>query len=92
MPYGSHHQAAPYRQAYHKPHTSLGAAGHWVREAGILAPLIISEFVKDPGKQWRYIRIASVATALFSEGMYTAKIHAERKAEREREADCRSRG
>jgi hypothetical protein len=92
MPYGSHHQAAQYRQPYHKPHTSLGAAGHWIREAGILAPLVISEFVKDPGKQWRYIRMASVLTALFSEGMYTAKIHAERNAAREREAVCQSRG
>jgi hypothetical protein len=92
MPYGSHHQAAPLRQAYHKPHTSLGAAGHWVREAGILAPLIISEFVKDPGKQWRYIRIASVATALLSEGMWTAKVHREREAAREREAMCHSPG
>ena len=92
MPYGSHHQAAPQRQAYHKPHTSLGAAGHWIREAGILAPLVISEFVKDPGKQWRYIRIASVATALLSEGMWTAKVHREREAAREREAMCDSRG
>jgi len=92
MPYGSHHQAAPLRQAYHKPHTSLGAAGHWIREAGILAPLIISEFVKDPGKQWRYIRIASVATALLSEGMWTAKVHREREASREREAMCHSPG
>ena len=92
MPYGSHHQAAPLRQAYHKPHTSLGAAGHWIREAGILAPLIISEFVKDPGKQWRYIRIASVATALLSEGMWTAKVHREREAAREREAMCHQPG
>lgn len=92
MPHGSHHQAAPPRQPYHKPHTSLGATGHWVREAGILAPLIISEFVKDPGKQWRYIRIASVATALLSEGMWTAKVHRERQASREREAMCHSQG
>ena len=92
MAYGSHHQAAPLRQAYHKPHSSLGAAGHWIREAGILAPLIISEFVKDPGKQWRYIRIASVATALLSEGMWTAKVHREREAAREREDMCQSRG
>ncbi|HEY1759418.1 MAG TPA: hypothetical protein VGG72_28860 [Bryobacteraceae bacterium] len=92
MPYGSHHPAAPHRQPYHKPHTSLGAAGHWVREAGILAPLIISEFVKDPGKQWRYIRIASIATALLSEGMWTAKVHRERETAREREAMCHSQG
>lgn len=92
MPYANRYPAAQHRQSYHNPHTSLGAAGHYIREAGILAPLVISEFVKDPGKQWRYIRIASVVTALFSEGMYTANLHREREAAREREAMCQSRG
>src|ERR1700689_2636400 len=87
------YQGTPFRrQSFHHPRTSLGAAGHWIREAGILAPLVISEFVKDPGKQWRYIRIASVATALLSEGMWTAKVHREREAAREREAMCHSPG
>jgi len=92
MSTGSHHHASTHRQPYHRPHTSLGAAGHWVREAGILAPLVISEFVKDPGQQWRYIRIASIATALLSEGMWTAKVHRERQAARERELTCHSPG
>ena len=82
-------QRTPYRprQAFHHPHTSMGAAGHWVREAGILAPLVIGEFVKDPDKRWRYIRMASVATALLSEALWTSRIHherQEREAERER--------
>lgn len=47
--------------------------GHWIKTAGILAPLVIGEFVKDPDQRWRLIR-ASVATALASEGMYTARI------------------
>lgn len=72
------------RQAFHRSHNSLGAAAHYVREAGILAPLIISELVKDPGEKWRWIKLASIATALVSQGMYTARIHAERKARRER--------
>ena len=97
MPQGSHYRAraegsSNQKQAFHHPHSSLGATGHWIREAGILAPLIISEFVEDPGKKWRYIRIASLATALVSQGMYTAKISAERKAAREREAMCHSPG
>jgi hypothetical protein len=71
------------RQAFHRPSTSMGAAGHWIREAGILAPLIIGEFVHDDQQKWRYIRLASLATALLSQGMWTAKIHAERKAARE---------
>jgi hypothetical protein len=78
-------KSAPYagRQSFHKPHTSLGATGHWIREAGILAPLIISEFVKDGEQRWRYIRIASITTALFSEGMWTAKVHRDREKMRE---------
>jgi hypothetical protein len=36
--------------------------------------------------------MASVLTALFSEGMYTAKIHKERQAARQREAMCHSPG
>lgn len=70
------------RQAFHRPHTSLGAAGHWIKTAGILAPLVIGELVKDAEKRWRYIRLASVATALVSEGLYTRRIQQER-SERE---------
>jgi hypothetical protein len=77
--------------AYHKPHTSLGATGHWIKTAGILAPLVIGEFVKDPDQRWRYIRIASVATALISEGLWTNKIHKERQHAQERERACLER-
>jgi hypothetical protein len=97
MPQGSHNRThiesnASERQAFRRPHTSLGATGHWLREAGILAPLVISEFVKDGEKRWRYIRIASLATALLSEGMWTAKVHKEREAAHQREAMCHSPG
>ena len=93
MPQAPHHNstytvASSGRQAYYKPHTSLGATGHWIREAGILAPLVISEFVPDPAKKWRYIKLASIATALLSEGMWTMKIHKEREAAREHAHDC----
>ena len=73
------------RQAFHKPHTSMGAAGHWIKTAGILAPLVIGEFVKDPKKRWRYVRLASVATALVSEAMWTNRIRKEREQCEERE-------
>jgi hypothetical protein len=74
-------QAAPQyeRQQFHHPHTSLGAAGHWIKSARILAPLIIGEFVKDADKRWRYATLASVATALLSEGMWVHKIQKERE-------------
>ena len=84
-------QYRPERRAYHKPHSSLGATGHWIKTAGILAPLVIGEFVKDAEQRWRYIRIASVATALISEGLWTNKVHNERKEAQERERDCLER-
>ena len=71
------------RQAFHHPHTSLGAAGHWIKTLGILSPLVIGEFVKDPDKRWRWIRIASVATALVSEALWTHRIHHERQEREE---------
>ena len=46
--------------------------------AGILSPLIIGELVKDADKRWRWIRIASVSTALLSEGMYAHRVQRER--------------
>lgn len=97
MPYASRSPARfsepyPERQAFHRPNSSLGAAAHYVKEAGILAPFLVSEFVKDPGEQWRWIRLASLFTAFVSQGMYTARIHAERKARREREPQHYSRG
>ena len=70
---------APDRQAFHRPRTSMGATGHWLKTAGILAPLLIGEFVKDPEQRWRWIRIAAVVTALGSEALWTNKIHKERQ-------------
>jgi hypothetical protein len=71
---------------FHRAHTSIGAgsAGHWIKMAGILSPLVIGELVKDSDKRWRWIRIASVATALISEGIHTQRLMQERR-ERERE-------
>jgi hypothetical protein len=96
MPQGAHTHAmnnyAAERQAFHRPRTSLGVAAHYIKEIGILAPIAIGEFVPDPQEKWRYIRLISLATALFSQGMWTARIHAERKAEREREGYSHSHG
>ncbi|HYV29160.1 MAG TPA: hypothetical protein VFA77_16625 [Candidatus Eisenbacteria bacterium] len=86
------HQAADsdrdsgYRHSSHRPPNEVG---HWVRTAGILAPLVIGELVKDPEKKWRFIRIFSVSAALISEGLYTHRIHRER---RERESSEYQRG
>ncbi len=72
------------RQEFHRSHSSMGVA-HWIKTAGILAPLVIGEFVKDADKRWRYIRLASVTTALVSEGLYTSRIRRERQECEERE-------
>jgi hypothetical protein len=76
------------RQPFHRPHTSLGATGHWVRTAGILAPLLIGELVKDAEKRWRWIRVSSVATALVSEAMWTNRIRKERQETEQNERNC----
>jgi len=74
------------RQAFHKPNTAMGAAGHWIKTLGILSPLVIGEFIKDPEQKWRAIRISAVATALLSEALWTQRIRRERNEERERSA------
>jgi hypothetical protein len=73
-------QARP-EEPYHRPpsHTPPSEVGHWVRTAGILAPLIIGEIVKDPDKKWRFIRITSVAMAVISEGLHARRIQNERR-------------
>jgi hypothetical protein len=69
------------RRCFQRAQTSIGAAsaGHWIKMAGILSPLIIGELVKDADKRWRWIRIASVSTALLSEGMYAHRVQRERE-------------
>lgn len=66
----------PLQQPRHAP---PGEIGHWVRTAGILLPLVIGEVVKEPQRQWRFIRITSVAMALISEGLHAQRIQHERK-------------
>ena len=76
----------PDRQCFQRAHASVGAgsAGHWIRMAGILSPLIIGELVKDADKKWRWIRIASVSTALLTEGMYAHRVSQRRAEQQER--------
>jgi hypothetical protein len=63
----------------------MGAAGHWIKTAGILAPLVIGELVKNPDQRWRWIRISAVATALVSEGMWAHRLQRElRESEEDR--------
>lgn len=73
--------------AFYKPRTALSATGHWLKTVGMLSPLLIGEFVKDPERRWRYTRIAVIATAALTQGLYAQRLHKEReerKEERER--------
>jgi hypothetical protein len=78
------------RMQFARAHSQIGAgsAGHWIKMAGILSPLIIGELVKDADKRWRWIRISSVATALLAEGFHTQRVMQQR---RERNEEWRER-
>ena len=54
----SPNKATAKRHCFHRSHTHLLAA---------LTPLVIGEFVKDPEKRWRWIRIGSIVAALVGE-------------------------
>ena len=64
-----------------------GVAGHLVRTGGILAPLIIGEFVKDPDKKWKAIRLSAVAAAVISEALFAQHHFKDKQACREEHAD-----
>jgi len=88
-----HRRAGTSQEGTHRrPSGVEGEIGHWVRTAGILAPLIISEFVKDPDRKWRFIRIVSVSAAILSEGLHSHKAFRERERDREALEDCASSG
>jgi hypothetical protein len=82
----SKYQEDTSRKQFHRPHTSLGAAGHWVHMAAMLAPVVIGEVVADANKRWRYVRIASIGTALAYEALHTIR---EQQRQADREADRR---
>jgi hypothetical protein len=73
----------PHRQAFHNPHTSRGAAGHFLHIGMVAAPLVIGEMIHDPDKKWRAMRVVPVAGAVASEVLWTMKIAHDRKREQE---------
>jgi hypothetical protein len=78
-----HHHS---RKSFHKPQTSFGATGHWIRTAVLLAPLVIGEFVHDAAQYKRAIRLTTIGGTLLNEGMWTNKIRKERQETREFES------
>ncbi|HTR35003.1 MAG TPA: hypothetical protein VMH80_03825 [Bryobacteraceae bacterium] len=68
------------RQAFHKPRSSLGAAGRWVHLAAALSPLAISEFVEDAASRRKAIALVSVGSALAYETLWTLREQKRREA------------
>jgi hypothetical protein len=86
--------APQFRQAFHRPHTSLGAAGHLLHLGMVAAPLIIGEVIQDSDKRWRAMRVVPILGAVASELLWTLKIANEKKREEESRAaleTCRER-
>jgi hypothetical protein len=82
------------RQAFQRPHTSLGSlglAGHWVGLVGGLLPLALSELIAEPAKYRKAVRFASIGTTLAYEVLYTVHELGRRKQQEAKLAECRSR-
>jgi len=80
------------RPRHHRQPGAMDEVGHWVRTVGILAPLIIGEFVKDPERKWRFVRIASVSAAVLSEGLHANRVHRQRERDKEALEACAMSG
>ena len=78
------------RQAFHRPHTSLGAVGHLLHVSMVAAPLLIGEVIPDSDKRWRAMRMVPVLGAIASEALWTMKIAHDRKREAEDHAALES--
>jgi hypothetical protein len=81
------------RQAFQRPHTSLGSlglAGHWVGLIGGLLPLALSELIAEPAKYRKAVRFASIGTTVAYEVLYTVHELNRRKEQEAKLAECRS--
>jgi len=74
----------------YRPHTYLGAAGHWIHLASVAAPLVIAEIIKDPNARWRALRLVSVGAAIASEAVWTHRLIKEREMDEEARAALKS--
>ena len=61
------------RQGFHNSTVAVGVS-HVLKLAGALSPLLILEFVKEPTKAHRWIRIASIATAGLNETLWAMRV------------------
>ena len=56
---------------------------HLVQLAGILTPVAVTHFIKEPENQWRAVRLASIITAVLTGGIWEAHHHNKQKREKE---------
>jgi hypothetical protein len=71
------------RQEYHHSNVMMGVS-HFLKLAGSLSPLLILEFVKEPTRAHRWIRIASIATAGLNETLWACRVGKSGPEERHR--------
>jgi hypothetical protein len=71
------------RQEFHSPSIALGVS-HVLKLAGALSPLLILEFVKEPTKAHRWIRIASITAAGVNETLWAMRVQRRSKEQRHR--------
>jgi hypothetical protein len=73
----------PARSEFHRSNVAVGVS-HFLKLAGALSPLLILEFVKEPTKANRWIRIASIATAGLNETLWACRVNRSREGQRHR--------
>ena len=71
------------RQEFHHSNVTVGVS-HMLKLAGALSPLIILEFVKEPTKAHRWIRISSIAAAGLNETLWAMRVNRSREEQRRR--------
>ena len=71
------------RQEFHNSNVTAGVS-HFLKLAGSLSPLLILEFVKEPTKAHRWIRIASIATTGLNETLWACRVNRSREEQHRR--------
>jgi hypothetical protein len=83
QPHEATNPARSERQEYHHSNVMMGVS-HFLKLAGSLSPLLILEFVKEPTRAHRWIRIASIATTGLNETLWSCRVGRSNPEERHR--------
>lgn len=71
------------RQEFQHSNVMMGVS-HALKLAGSLSPLLILEFVKEPTKAHRWIRIAAITTTGLNETLWACRVSRSREQEHQR--------